>query len=106
VTREFRLVLGNKTGAFTVNPAAGAIQSATLTGSITPTINTGTYKGQKIDLELTQDATGGHTCAKPVNSKVPGGTLPISTAANARDVYRFRWSGVSWDWVGYQLNLS
>ena len=106
VTREFRLVLGNKTGAFTVNPAAGAIQSATLTGSITPTINTGTYKGQKIDLELTQDATDGHTCAKPVNSKVPGGTLPISTAANARDVYRFRWSGVSWDWVGYQLNLS
>ena len=30
---------------------------------------------------------------KPVNSKVPGGTLPISTAANARDVYRFRWDG-------------
>jgi hypothetical protein len=106
VTREFKLSLGNKTGVFTINPAAGAIQSATLTGNVTPTISTGTYKGQIFDLELTQDATGNRTCAKPVNSKVPGGTLPISTAANARDCYRFRWDGSAWLLAGYQLNLS
>jgi hypothetical protein len=45
-------------------------------------------------------------CAKPVNSKVPGGVMPISTTANARDVYRFKWSGDAWLLVGYQLNLS
>ncbi len=32
--------------------------------------------------------------------------MPISTTANARDVYRFRWTGVAWDLVGYQLNLN
>lgn len=46
VTREYRLALGNKTGAFTINPAAGAIQSVTLTGNITPTISaTTTVRG-------------------------------------------------------------
>ncbi len=77
-----------------------------LTGNVIPTILTGTYKGQVLDLELTQDATGGRTCAKSVNSKVPGGTLPISAGANARDCHRFKWDGFGWLLVGYQLNLS
>lgn len=106
VTTEFLTALGNKSGSFTIDPSVGRIQTATLNGNITPTISTGTHKGQTLDLELTQDATGSRTCAKPVNSKVPGGTMPISTAANARDLYRWRWDGSAWLLVSYQLNVS
>lgn len=59
-----------------------------------------------MNLELTQDTTRSRICAKTVNSKVPGGTMPISTAANARDLYWFRWDGSSWLLISYQLNVS
>jgi hypothetical protein len=96
---------GGVTGSVTFDRKYGRTVAATLTGNLTPTFAVGIFDGEELNLELTQDATGGRTCAKPVNSKVPGGTLPISTAANARDLNRFRWDGSAWDLMAYQLNL-
>jgi hypothetical protein len=97
---------GSVTGATTFDRKNGRTIVAMLAGNLTPTLAAGIFDGEELSLDLTQDATGGRTCAKPVNSKVPGGTLPISTTANARDCYRFRWDGSAWLLVGYQLNLS
>jgi len=106
INPELTYTQGSVTGAVTFDRKNGRTIAATLTGNLTPTLAVGIFDGEELNLELTQDATGGRTCAKPVNSKVPGGTLPISTGANARDVYRFRWDGSAWLLVGYQLNLS
>lgn len=91
---------GGVTGSVTFDRKYGRTVAATLTGNLTPTFAVGIFDGEELNLELTQDATGSRTCAKPVNSKVPGGTMPISTAANARDVYRSRWDNSSWLLVG------
>ncbi|HEY8596963.1 MAG TPA: hypothetical protein VIL85_00955, partial [Thermomicrobiales bacterium] len=97
---------GSVTGSVTFDRKNGQTIAATLTGNLTPTLAPGAFLDEELNLELTQDATGNRTWAKPVNGKVPGGMMPISTAANARDLYRWRSDGVSWLLVGYQLNLS
>ena len=97
---------GSITGSVTIDRKNGRTITATLTGNLTPTLAAGIFDGEVLNLELIQDATGGRTCAKPINSKVAGGTLPISTAANARDLYRWRWDGSAWLLVSYQFNVS
>ncbi len=106
VTTEFTATLGNKTGACTIDPSLGIVQTATLTGGITLTLTSGTYKGQTLELRLTQDATGSRTATWPSNFKKAGGSLTLTTTANAIDVIRMSWDGSSWNEVGRSLNLS
>lgn len=49
--------------------------------------------GQLNRKQVTQNSTGGGTCVNPVNRKMPGGPMPVSTAATVRDLYRWRWGG-------------
>ncbi len=106
ITRELTYSQGNVTGATTFSRANGAIIDAALTGNITVILAAGTYKGQTLDLRLKQDATGLRTTTWPSNFKKAGGSLILSTAANAQDIVMMRWDGNSWIEVSRALNVS
>lgn len=72
----------------------------TLTDSISP------IAGDKLRLILTQDATGSRTATWPSNFKKAGGTLTLSTGANAVDVIGMEWDGTYWRETSRSLNLS
>lgn len=97
---------GNVTGSATFDRKNGKAITATLTGNITPTLTPGVFLDDELNLELTQDATGSRTCAKPINSKVANGTMPLTATVGAVDTYKFRWDGTSWIEVSRALNLS
>lgn len=98
--------LGSITGATTVNAANGTMQTATLTGNVTITLTTSLVLGTQLRLVLTQDATGSRTATWPSNFKKAGGSLVLSTLANAQDTVTMRWSGSDWVEVGRALNVS
>jgi parallel beta-helix repeat protein len=97
---------GNVTGATTFNRANGDKITATLTGNITVTLTSGTLVGAELELILTQDATGSRTASWPSNFKKAGGTLTLSTGANAVDVIKMVWDGTNWREVSRALNQS
>jgi len=105
-TREYLFVQGNVTGATTFNRAAGAIITATLTGNITVTLTDGQYKGQILELRLTQNGVGSKTATWPANFKKAGGTLTLSTGAGAIDEILMSWDGTNWNEIYRSLNLS
>lgn len=90
--------VGSIAGSATFSRANGSVQSATLTGNVTTTTMTaGQNIGDELVLILTQDATGGRTITWPSNAKLAqGGTLALSSPANAIDVIAFIWDGTNW----------
>jgi hypothetical protein len=85
---------GNISGAVTLDYTNGHYQYATVTGNITSvTVNNWPPSGDLgwLQIELTQDATGGHTIALGAAYKTPGGSgLSFSSAANAEDILMLR----------------
>jgi len=80
--------LGNRTGATTLNLAAGNVFSVTLTGATNFTI-TGATNGAacSFGLYIKQDATGSRLVTWPASVKWPGGTAPtLTTTAAATDI--------------------
>ena len=106
ISRDFPYAQGNATGATIFNAANGSIITAILTGSITATLTSGTFKGQVLTLKLTQDAIGSRTATWPSNFKKAGGSLVLSTAANSLDMIVARWDGQNWIEVSRALGLS
>ena len=97
---------GNVTGSTTFTRQSGAHITATLVGAITVTLISGVGKGDELVLELTQDAIGSRTATWPSNFKKAGGTLTLSTAANAVDTITMRWDGTNWREVSRAMNQS
>lgn len=97
---------GDVTGATTFNRINGGTIYATLIGSITVTLTSGVQIGDTLTLILTQDATGSRTATWPSNFKKAGGTLTLTTTANAVDVITMRWDGTNWREVSRSLALS
>jgi hypothetical protein len=97
---------GSVTGATTFNRLNGSTIIATLTGNITVTLTAGKVAGDQLTLILTQDATGSRTVSWPSNFKKAGGSLVLSTAANAVDVITMRWDGTNWREVSRSMGLS
>lgn len=79
--------------------------TATLTGNwgTVSFITTHAVKGEQVTLALTQDATGGRTITWPSNVKLAGGSLTLSTAANATDIITFVYDGTNWREVSRAL---
>ncbi len=90
----------------TVSRANGAYQSFTMTGDVTFTFTNGIVRGDIMVIELTQDATGSRLATWPSNFKKAGGTLTLSTAANAVDTIKVRWNGTNWVEISRALNVS
>lgn len=103
---EILFAQGNITGATTFDRENGDTITGTLTGNITVTLISGAFTGDTLTLELTQDATGSRTVTWPSNFKKAGGTLTLSTSANAVDVIKMVWDSVSWVEVSRSLNVS
>ncbi len=98
---------GNITGAVTFDRSTGSEIKGVLTGNITVTMPvTRVPRGERIVLRLVQDATGSRTVTWPSNFKKVGGTLTLSTAANAVDVIEAECDGTNWNEVGRSLALS
>ncbi len=103
--REFPYAQGNVAGATTFNRAYGSIIAATLTGNPTVTLTVGSRRGETLELRLTQDITGSRTATWPSNFKKAGGSLVLSTTANATDIVTMRWDSVNWIEVSRALNV-
>jgi hypothetical protein len=97
---------GNVSGATTFNRLNGSTITAMLTGNITVTLTNGVAKGDTLELILTQDATGSRTATWPSNFKKAGGSMTLSTGANAVDVIKMVWDGTNWREVSRALNQS
>lgn len=97
---------GNVSGGTTFNVANGKTINATLTGNITVTLTAGEYKNQLLTLRLTQDSTGSRTVTWPSNFKKAGGSLTLSTAANAVDIINIKYDGTNWIEQSRALNVS
>jgi hypothetical protein len=99
--------LGNITGAVTINPASGELQTATLTGNVTVSFSAGTYEGQRVTLILTQDGTGSRTFTKGTLVHLAGGAVTLTTTATTgKDLLEFIWNGTQWNEVGRSLALA
>jgi hypothetical protein len=99
--------LATTTGAITVTRANGHYQYVTLTGNVTLTLTAGLAIGDELILAFTQDATGSRTLAWPSNSRLTGGALALTTAANATDVVTLVWSpGTVWREKSRAMNSS
>lgn len=98
--------IGNSTGSVTLDPAKGNFITITLTGNSTINFSSGVMVGDLIILIITQDATGSRTAAWGSNFKKAGGTLTISTGANAVDMIEMRWDGTNWREIARSLNTS
>lgn len=103
MNRENLYAQGNVTGATTFNRANGGTITATLTGSITVTLTSGVALGDILRLILTQDATGSRTATWPSNFKKAGGTLTLTTTANAVDTIVMEWDGTNWREISRSL---
>jgi hypothetical protein len=106
ITREIVKGQGNISGATTFNVSLGELVTATLTGNTTVTLTAGMIKGQTLELRLTQDATGSRTATWPSNFKKAGGSLALSSTANAQDIITMRWDSVNWIEVSRALNVN
>lgn len=98
--------LGSVTGAVSFDRKDGSLQLATLTGNITVTLVQGRVRGAQMILSLTQDATGSRTAIWPSNFKKAGGSLALSTAANATDEISMIWDGTNWRETARVMALS
>lgn len=78
-------------------PNNGGMATVTLAGNRTLNISGG-IAGGSYTLRIIQDATGSRTMALPSNCKVPGGggTLNLSTTANAVDQFRVDYDGTNY----------
>lgn len=97
---------GNVTTTATIKPQDSANNKVTMTGNTTFTFADGDYVGQVCRDTYIQDATGSRVASWPGNFKKAGGTLTLTTTANARDIITRKWDGTNWHEVGRSLNLS
>lgn len=71
----------------------------TLTGTPHALSITNPIAGCSGTLIIKQDATGSRVLTLPAGSKVVGGALTLSTAANAADVAAFTYDGTNYWWT-------
>ncbi len=84
------------TYAATITPdrSLGAVHTCTLTGNVTLANPTNLVAGQRIEIILTQDATGSRLLsAVGTLWKFPGGTKTLTTTANAVDCIKGVYDG-------------
>lgn len=98
--------LGNISGTVTFTRVNGSHITAMLIGNVTTLITNGLVKGERLILELTQDATGNRTVSKPANVKLVGGAFSPTASANATDVWQLEWDGSNWVEVSRSLNVN
>lgn len=83
---------GNKSGAFTLDFAAGNVQSVTLTGNITPTL-ANPKDGSRYLLMLTQGGAGSFTVTWPTIRWVAGTTPTLTTTVGKTDIIGLTYVG-------------
>lgn len=87
---------GSLTGSPVFNHWLGRTIRFTLGGNLTPTFTAGFTVGERLTLICVQDATGNRTITWPSNVKLTGGSITLSTAANAVDTIPLYWDGTNW----------
>lgn len=98
----------NFSGGVTVDFSTSTTQVITLVGNATSLQLIGaSNKAQLLHLELVQDGTGSRTLSGAVSAiKWAGGAAPtLSTTANRRDIFRFRWDGNNYLEVSRSMNV-
>lgn len=87
---------GNSGTSLTVDFNDANVQTITLTGNVTLTLNN-PIDGGAYTLILAQDGTGSRTVTWPASVKWSGGTAPtLSTAASSIDVITLLWDGTNY----------
>jgi hypothetical protein len=89
-------VMGNITGNVTFNPSIKRVQSATMTGNVTATLQNGAYVGQELERRFTMGGSGGYTYTKSSNERLAGGLFTPSNAAGSTDILVQEWDGTNW----------
>lgn len=94
---------GDKTGATTLNLAAGNVHRVRLTGNVTFTFSGATSgKACSLTLILVQDATGSRTITWPASVDWEAAAAPVlSTGANAVDILTFITVDGGTIWYGF-----
>lgn len=87
----------------TPNPYAAEIHAATLTGNLTIANPTNKHAGQRLTLELTQDATGGRTVTFPAPFRA--NWTPDTTAGRINTI-AFEYDGQSWQQTGSATGIT
>ena len=90
------VALGNSGSAFTVNTLLSNVFTVTMTANAALTVGSA-YSGQTINVQITQDGTGGRVITWPANFKWPSGAaLSLSTAAVSIDLLVATYNGTNW----------
>lgn len=83
-------------GTITPNLNDGMLQRVTLTGNVTVAAPANAQFGDRLRMEIIQDATGTRTVALNNTIKVAGGTPTATVTANATDVLDIVNTGTAW----------
>jgi parallel beta-helix repeat protein len=91
------------TGTLTINTRAGAIHHITLQANVgTVSFSGNPGLGQRVELHLIQDATGGRTVTWPGSVKFAGAAAPTDSTASRRTIVELEYDGTNW----YELRRS
>jgi hypothetical protein len=93
--QETVVATGFTGGAWTANCAAGTIQTATLTSSISSLAFTNMPAGGSVTLIITQGGTGSYTLTT-TGIKYAGGSSTLSTAVGAIDMLNILFDGTNY----------
>lgn len=83
----------------TLDAKNGDFQIIGMSGNLTPTIASGSVKGQEVVYKFVQDSVGGRTFTAPSNLKTRSGGFSLSPAVNAVDFLTTQWDGSNWQEV-------
>jgi hypothetical protein len=101
---------GSASGAFPIYPAFGIMQLILLTDNSTfPVNNAGKFNsdpGDKLTLEIQQNATGGFTATGFTNCRLAGGSFALATGAGDTSILHLEFDGTYWNEIGRALNVS
>lgn len=105
-TRLYKKLLGNKSGALTIDAGEGTYTTFTATNNVTLTLTDGYYDGHRQTIVMTQDVTGGRTLSKPSNAEITGGAFSPTSTASSKSRWDLEWIDGKWQECSRALNLS